>query len=205
MKLVQSSVVLIASALIPMVCSAQTARTVDRAASSTFIATSQKSQKPVTQARSFEQLELFIAEGDTVSVAEGSGKEFSARVAGVSATELVVLVEGQRRVFHPDDAIRIRQRRGDSLANGTWRGFGIGAGAALLAVAADDSGLANNAGWAVVAAAVYGGIGAGIGVTVDALIRKRYIIYDHGAGASTFTISPVFGPRRAGAQVALAF
>ncbi len=206
MKLVQSGVVLIASALIPMVCSAQTARTVDPAASPTFIAKSLKSQKRVTQARSFEQLQVFVADGDTVSVREATGKEFSARVAGVSATELVLMVDGQRRAFHPDDAIRIRQRRGDSLANGTWWGFGIGAGAALLAVAADDSGLVNDAGWAVVAAAVYGGIGAGIGVSVDALIRKREIIYDHGAGgASTVTIVPVFGPRRAGAQVALAF
>jgi hypothetical protein len=186
MKLVQSCVVLLASALIPMVCSAQTAR--------------------VTQARSFEQLQVFVADGDTVSVREATGKEFSARVAGISATELVVMVDGQRRAFHPDDAIRIRQRRGDSLANGTWWGFGIGAGAGLLAVAADDSGLANNAGWAVVVAAVYGGIGAGIGVCVDALIRKREIIYDHQTGgASTLTIVPLFGRGRTGAQIALTF
>ena len=112
----------------------------------------------------------------------------------------------QRRAFHPDDTIRIRQRRGDSLANGTWWGFGIGAGAALLAVAADDSGLVNDAGWAVVAAAVYGGIGAGIGVSVDALIRRREIIYDHKAGGPpTLTIVPVFGPTRAGARLAVTF
>jgi hypothetical protein len=171
-----------------------------------FVATSLKSQKRVAQARSFEQLQVFVANGDTVSVREATGQEFSARVAHVSATELVVMVDGQRRAFHPDDTIRIRQRRGDSLANGTWWGFGIGAGAALLAVAADDSGLVNDAGWAVVAAAVYGGIGAGIGVSVDALIRRREIIYDHKAGGPvTLTIVPVFGPTRAGARLAVTF
>ena len=206
MNLVHSGLVFVGCALIPVVCSGQVAATVERESSPMFVATSLKSQKRVAQARSFEQLQVFVANGDTVSVREASGQEFSARVAHVSATELVVMVDGQRRAFHPDDTIRIRQRRGDSLANGTWWGFGIGAGAALLAVAADDSGLVNDAGWAVVAAAVYGGIGAGIGVSVDALIRRREIIYDHKAGGPpTLTIVPVFGPTRAGARLAVTF
>jgi hypothetical protein len=41
-------------------------------------------------------------------VREASGDEFSARVAGLTATELVVMIDGQRRAFRPDDAIRIR-------------------------------------------------------------------------------------------------
>lgn len=85
-------------------------------------------------------------------------------------------------------------------------GFGIGAGIGLLAVATDDSGVMDNAGWAVVAAAVYGGMGAGIGVGVDALIRRRQVIYDHlPAAVSTIAIAPLISVKRAGAVVALRF
>ena len=163
-------------------------------------------QERVEYARSFEQLQVFVGRGDTISVREGSGEEFSARVASLTATELVVAVNGQNRTFRSDDVIRIRQRRGDSLANGTWLGFGIGAGFALIAFAVDNSGFADGAGWAVLAAAVYGGMGAGIGVGIDALIRSRQVIYDHPApGASTVAVVPLIGLKRAGAMVALRF
>jgi hypothetical protein len=157
-------------------------------------------------ARSFEQLQVFVGPGDTISVREASGEEFSARISDLTSTELVVMVDGRRRAFQPDDVIRIRQRRSDSLANGTWLGFGIGAGLGLVAVAADDSGLVNNAGWAVVVAAVYGGIGAGIGVGIDALIRRRQVIYDHQPrGAPPVAIVPFFGVKSAGAMIAVRF
>jgi hypothetical protein len=163
-------------------------------------------QGRVGHARSFEQLQIFVGPGDTISVREASGEEFSARIADLTTTELVVMVDGRRRAFQADDVIRIRQRRGDSLANGTWLGFGIGAGLALVAVTTDDSGFMDSAGWAVLVAAVYGGIGAGIGVGVDALIRRRHVIYDHRPGATpAVAIVPFVGVKSAGAMVALRF
>jgi hypothetical protein len=171
----------------------------------TSVATSVASEERVV-ARSFEQLQVFVGPGDTIALREASGEEFSARIADLSATELVVMVDGRRRAYHADDVIRIRQRRGDSLANGTWLGFGIGAGLGLVAVAADDSGFIDNAGWAVVVAAIYGGIGAGIGVGVDALIRRRQVIYDHQPGTTpAVAIVPFLGVKSAGAMVTLRF
>jgi len=158
-----------------------------------------------TYAHSFEQLQLLVGPGDRISIREGSEQEFSGRVVTLTSGELVVTVNGHNRAFRSDDTIQIRQRRGDSLANGTWWGFGIGAGFALIAVAVDN-GLGNDAGWAIVAAAVYGGIGAGIGVAVDALIRSRPVIYDHPPSPPpTVAVAPLIGTHRAGALVALRF
>jgi hypothetical protein len=231
LHLIQTTIAVVACAFIPVLCSAQAPQPPDDdarlAATHTpmavaadgrwltsnpdplvgkYMPPSLGPQERRGLARSFEQLQVFVEAGDNVSVREGSGEEFSARVAGLTATELVVMIDGQRRAFRPDDAIRIRQQRGDSLANGTWLGFGIGAGFALMAAAVDNSGFFDGAGWALLAAGVYGGMGAGIGVGVDALIRGRQVIYDHQpATASTVAIVPVIGMKRAGALVALRF
>jgi hypothetical protein len=230
LNLIAKSVAVVACVLIPVLCSAQAPQTVDDgtrlAATPTPMAVAadgrwltidsaplaRKSAAPslrpqprVGQARSFEQLQVFVQQGDSVSLRESSGGEVSARVAGLTPTELVLIIDGQRRAFEPNDAIRISQRRGDSLANGTWLGFGIGAGFALIAVGMDNSDFFDGAGWALLAAGVYGGMGAGIGVGVDALIRRRQVIYDHPAAASTVAIVPLLGVKRAGAIVALRF
>jgi hypothetical protein len=90
-------------------------------------------------------------------------------------------VGGTRRDFNESDVMLIRQRRGDSLSNGAWWGFGIGAGlavAVLLAYTACD--LCDGElgpGEAAAAISVYGAMGAGVGVGVDALIRRPQTIY----------------------------
>jgi hypothetical protein len=193
-NLIQRGVAVAACVFTPVLCSAQSPHS------------SRDAQKRGEYARSFEQLQVFVEPGDTISVREASGDEFSARISDLTSTELVVMVDGRRRAFQPDDVIRIRQRRGDSLANGTWLGFGIGAGLGVVAVATDDSGFMDSAGFAVLAAAVYGGIGAGIGVGVDALIRHRRVIYDHQpGGAPGVAIIPLLGVKSAGAMIALRF
>lgn len=231
LNLIDRSVAVVACALIPVLCSAQALQTADDgtriAATPTPMAVaadgrwltidsaplarksaaaSLRPSERIGRARSFEQLQLFVQDGDSVSLRESSGVEVPARVAGLTPTELVVIIDGQRRAFQPEDAIRISQRRGDSLANGTWLGFGIGAGFALIAVGMDNSDFFDGAGWALLAAGVYGGLGAGIGVGIDALIRGRQVIYDHQpAAASTVAIVPLLGAKRAGAMVALRF
>ena len=164
-------------------------------------ASAQPHGQHVGHAQSFEQLQVLIGRGDTISLREASGEEFAARVVDLTPTELIVIADGHRRAFHADDVIRISQRRRDSLANGTWLGFGIGAGVGAVAVAVDEGG----AGWAVVGAAFYGAFGAGIGVAVDALVRRRQVIYDHQPIRPAVAIVPILGAKSAGAMVALRF
>jgi len=157
-------------------------------------------------ARSFEQLQVFVSPGDTVLVRDDSGEEVSGRIARLTATELVVLVANTPRVFAATDPLRIRQRRGDSLANGTWIGFASGVGLAVVAVAADGGDYFASPGWVVVAAAIYGAMGAGIGVGVDALVRGRHVIYEQIPNRPPpVAVAPIVGPRRVGAMLAVRF
>src|SRR5688572_6456178 len=92
-------------------------------------------------AASFEQLQVLVTPGSTVTVTDASGTSVSGRIDTLSASALSLLVDGTPRNFSEADVNIIRQRRGDSLANGAWWGLGIGAGlavAVLLAYSACD-------------------------------------------------------------------
>ena len=155
--------------------------------------------------QSFEQLRVLVGPTDRISIREGVGEEVSAQIIDLTSTELVVMVDGQRRAFHSDDVMRIRQRRSDSLGNGAWIGFAAGAGLALVGIAAEPD-LFDNAGWALLAIGLYGSMGAGVGVGVDALIRGRQVIYQHPSGAApALALVPVVSTRRVGAMLALRF
>lgn len=130
-------------------------------------------------AGSFEQLQVLVKPGDTVTVRDATGVETKGTIAALSPSTLALLVGGTRRELSENDVNTMKQRRSDSLANGAIIGLAIGAGATtalIIAVAAED-GDEVDAGLALVAIGAYGGIGAGIGVAVDALIRKEHVIF----------------------------
>jgi len=102
----------------------------------------------------------------------------------------------------------ITVRRADSLRNGALIGLGIGGGLVLVGcLASAESG---DAGWCVLGAAVYGGIGAGIGVGIDALIPGKKILAYRAPGAAglshaRLSVAPVVTPRAKGVAVSFAF
>lgn len=104
---------------------------------------------------------------------------------------------------------RIRQRRGDSLDNGALIGLATPAGVAMIAVgisaARSHSGDAE-AGWVALGTLLYGGIGAGIGVGVDALIARQRVIFERpGLSTVTFRWAPMLARRGGGAALTLTF
>jgi len=155
-------------------------------------------------ARSFEQLQLLVKAGDTVSVRDAVGAETTGRIESVSSSALTLETSGGRRDFREADVATILQRRSDSLANGALWGlaFGLAVGgigaAAMCYDGPCDASLA-----AVVA--VNGGIGAGIGVGVDALITRRQTIYQRAGGSATFRMAPLLGHRRRGVALSVSF
>ncbi len=156
-------------------------------------------------ARSFEQLQLLVGSGDTVSVQPENGVEVTGRITTLSATQLVMAIGGSTTVFEGTQPLRVRQRRGDSLKNGALIGLGIGVGLAALAIAATGDELSSDdAGWLFLATGIYGAMGTGIGVGVDALIRGRPVIYERRAPA-VVSRQPIIGTRRLGATVAFRF
>jgi hypothetical protein len=161
-------------------------------------------QEPV---REFSQLNTRLRPGDTIWVTDAQGREVKGRILSLNTDE-VTLEGGRRRSFGAPDVSTIQLRRNDSLANGALIGLGVGGGLTLVAclVSVDSS----DAGWCAAAAAVYGGIGAGIGVGIDALIPgKKVLAYRAPASVADpparLSIAPVVTPRAKGVAVSFAF
>ena len=153
-------------------------------------------------AGTFDQLRVLVKPGDTVSITDSAGLRVRGRLTDISPTSLGVDVSGKRREFLQLDIDRIARKGDDSLANGALIGLAIGAGlgAAVLGTVDDGPG----AGWVAFASVLYGGIGAGIGVGVDALVRgERVIFAAPRRSASAVDISPILGHRRKGLAVSL--
>lgn len=156
-------------------------------------------------ASSFDQLRLLVRPGDTITVRDGAGTDTRGRIGSLSTETLVLNVGGRTRAYRQDDVTTIRTKRSDSLSNGALWGLGVGGGLAVLATAAACNGDDDCGGWAAALALVYGGIGAGIGVGVDALITRQHVIYERGVGSARLGIAPLVEARRRGAGAALSF
>jgi len=155
-------------------------------------------------ASSFNQLQVLVKPGDTVSVTDGTGAEARGTIGALSPSSLEMVIEGNRRIFAENDVRTIRQRRGDSLKNGAWWGFGIMAGLVLLSEVAEPSDY--DAGAVALGVLASGGFGAAIGVGVDAMVRSNEVIYSRPGGLSWRpTLSPLIVRGQKGALVSLGF
>ena len=161
-------------------------------------------QEPV---RDFTQLNTRLVPGDTVWVTDAQGREVKGRIGALGA-DAITLDGGGGRTFGAPDVRTIEVRRNDSLGNGALIGLGIGGGLTLgLCLANSDS---NDAGWCAAAAAIYAGIGAAIGVGIDAMIPgKKLVAYRApgaaGAPSARLSLAPFVTPRAKGVAVSFAF
>ena len=103
-------------------------------------------------------------------------------VTDLSASSLALMADGQPREWRETEVATIRQRRGDSLANGALIGLGIGAGVTAIGIAvwvnSDTYEGEVTGGEAVMVTAIYGGLGAAIGTGIDALITRRRVVFE---------------------------
>lgn len=156
-------------------------------------------------AGSFEQLRVLVKPGDTVRVTDRAGQEVRGTLAELSSSSLAIIVAGRRRDFAESDIDAIRARRADSLANGAKWGLVTGGGLGLLAgigyfVEYDDNFAA-----IPVFGLLYGGLGAAIGVGIDALISGDHVIFASGGSNAKVTLRPILTPGRAGVRASLTF
>ena len=161
-------------------------------------------------AGSFDQLRVLVKTGDTVRVTGGSGQEVRGTIAALSSSTLELVVAGSRRVLTESDVDSISQRRPDSLSNGARWGFGIGAGFGLLTGLAIEAEYREAAVAVPLIAALYGGIGAGIGVGFDAMISGNRVIYSRhpppaSRRSSRVTLTPMLSRGRVRVTGSIAF
>jgi hypothetical protein len=158
-------------------------------------------------ASTFDQLRVLVKSGDKITVTDASGRETSGRIETLSSSALALLIDGARREFTPTEVSAIRQRKPDTLATGAKIGFGIGAGLGLLvgsALASEYDEI--DGGEVVLISLMYGALGAGIGVGIDAMVTREQVIFARPAGSTpTVRLAPLVTPRRRGLAIAVAF
>ena len=125
----------------------------------------------------------------------------------MTATSLVLARDGRLQTWSEADVVSIRQRRGDSLANGALIGLAAGAGTVLVATAfLREASEDVDAGFALFAAGVYGAAGAGIGAGIDALITREHVVFERARRSPVAVhIAPLLGRGTRGIGVTIAF
>jgi hypothetical protein len=161
-------------------------------------------------ASSFDQLSVLVKPGDKISVVDVTGRETDGRIGTLSRDALTLVTEAGPRVLAEADVGKIRQRRGDPLRNGAIIGAAAGGSFGLTMLWLVESGRFGDGGGVQPGSVVTGlmyftGIGAAIGVGMDALIARRQVIYQKPAGGSKVSVSPLFGHGRRGAAVSIKF
>jgi len=162
-------------------------------------------QEPVT---SFDLLNTRLKPGDTIYVTDAQGREIKGKIHSLSPDALTLGADGSE-TFAAREVSAIRERRPDSLKNGALIGLGVGGGLALVACFSFAEG-SDDGGWCAAVVGFYGGVGAGLGVGIDALIpgQKRVAYRAPGApgvASSRLSFAPVITPRHKGVAVSFSF
>src|SRR5262245_18422832 len=112
-----------------------TTKTIRAACAGLLLAVSAAQASAQDVARSFEQLQVLVQPGDTVTVRDAQGAEKKGRITSLTDAALTVAQGDGTRAFHEADVATIDQRRGDPLKNGALWGLGVGMGLAGLGIA----------------------------------------------------------------------
>ena len=153
-------------------------------------------------AGSFEQLALLVGSGDRVTVTDSAGREQTGRIVDLSPSALALFVDGARHDFREVQVHTIRQWRQDSLKNGAWFGFAVGAavGATAFIPDYDISGR-----YVAMFFGLYAAAGTGVGVGLDALVPSRQVIYQSTGTTRRVTVAPLVAHDRHGLAVSFGF
>ena len=152
-------------------------------------------------------LAQMVHKGQAVEVIDDEGRETRGTIGVVSGSALQIVGESTT-IDVPFDRITQIARPADTLANGAWIGLAAGVAFGVLGAAADnsrcDSYCFDGPGYVIGSGLIFGGIGAGIGVGVDALVRHKRIIYRRGEGTQT-RLAPVVGRGVKGAVLSVSW
>ena len=142
-----------------------------------------------------------VQAGQKVRITDDQGREWQGHIDDLAADNLVLLTKDRQRRDVPYAAILKIDRPHDTLANGALIGFVSGAVYGLLAVVVEENadcdpgaffscGDPTGAAYVVIPP-VLGAIGAGIGVAIDALVRRDPTLFRR--GDSRVMLAPSLG------------
>ena len=156
-----------------------------------------------TNAAAPHSLESTLRPGMTVWITESSGREEKTRIVSV-ASDIVTATSGaDTRRFRTADITRVRARHFDSVLNGALIGAGAAVAAGLFLCTRTEPW--ENCRDDVGPMLRIGALGAGIGIGVDALIRRRRTIYEAARGSTRLSAGPIAGRHARGIRISVTF
>jgi hypothetical protein len=154
------------------------------------------------QTTSFEQLQVLVKTGDKIFITDSNGARTEGKIESLTGSSLRVIHKGISRELRPSDISAIRKWRQDSLGNGA--GIGLGAGLALGALSALAASDSCPGGCKAAVIASMGGIGAGIGIGIDALIKHKATVFSN-RQTRKLHVEPILSRTSKGASLSLRF
>ena len=161
-------------------------------------------------ANTFQQLQARVKPGDVVVVTDTEGRDVRGRITVLSPSSLAIDVDGRPAEWSEGGVRLIRHRQSDSLVNGTLIGLGVGAAVGVLA--AGQASLASNfttsddSGGDELAILLFGALGAGLGMGIDAAWRDDVLVFRAGgATTASLRVIPLVLPRAQGIRAAVVF
>lgn len=139
---------------------------------------------------SFADVGLKVKIGQDVIVRDAQGRELQGRLTALTPSALEIATQGGLRWFAQTD-IRELARRGDTVLNGAV--IGSGAGATLGALTFGSFSGEFRAGDAAAAGLIFGAVGAGIGLLIDAMIEGRTVVYRSGRRLAVMPVATRHG------------
>jgi hypothetical protein len=161
------------------------------------------------QVNSFEQLQLLVKPGDKIDVIGVDGIRTRGKIESLTPASLRLSTKGGIRDFAQKDALEIKQKRPDSLGNGALigavSGGGLMGGAAIAFCSGGECDA--NGGQIAMSIAAYTGIGAAIGVGIDAMIKHHQVIYKQSTQSAfkNVGVAPLLTSGHKGAVVRFSF
>jgi hypothetical protein len=150
-----------------------------------------------------QDLEAILIPGTTVWITDVSGREERTRVMNVAGDVVTTTAGDATRRLRRDEIAQVTVRRPDSVLNGALIGAGAGiAGGLFLCTSMEPW---ENCRDDIGPIAMFGAIGAGAGILVDALIRKQQTIYGPNARPTRLVVWPLVGPHTKGMRLSVTF
>jgi hypothetical protein len=157
----------------------------------------------LAQPESRRDLATVLVPGRTVWITDSAGRKEKSRIVSLSNQVVTLTADHATRSLSTADVVRVDAQRPDSLINGALIGAGAAVASGLLLCTLTETweNCSDDAGPML----RIGAIGAGAGIAIDALIRRRTTVYEAPRAGARLLAAPILARGARGLRISVSF